>query len=63
MVFAAIRSVQLPGGQGDRSGSERRFVPVHARARVAAGVSGLFVETHADPDQALSGGPNAWPLG
>ena len=62
VVFDATHSVQLPGGQGDRSGGERRFVPVLARAAVAAGVSGLFVETHPDPDQALSDGPNAWPL-
>lgn len=62
VVFDATHSVQLPGGQGDRSGGERRFVPVLARAAVAAGVSGLFVETHPDPDHALSDGPNAWPL-
>jgi 2-dehydro-3-deoxyphosphooctonate aldolase (KDO 8-P synthase) len=62
VVFDATHSVQLPGGQGDRSGGERRFVPVLARAAVAAGVSGLFVETHPDPDNALSDGPNAWPL-
>ena len=62
VVFDATHSVQLPGGQGDRSGGERRFVPVLARAAVAAGVSGVFVETHPDPDNALSDGPNAWPL-
>ncbi|MEG3089324.1 3-deoxy-8-phosphooctulonate synthase [Sphingomonas sp. PB4P5] len=62
VVFDATHSVQLPGGQGDRSGGERRFVPLLARAAVAAGVAGLFVETHPDPDQALSDGPNAWPL-
>ena len=63
VVFDATHSVQLPGGMGDRSGGERRFVPLLARAAVAAGVSGLFVETHPDPDHALSDGPNAWPLG
>ena len=62
VVFDATHSVQLPGGQGDRSGGERRFVPVLARAAVAAGVSGVFLETHPDPDKALSDGPNAWPL-
>ena len=62
VVFDATHSVQLPGGQGDRSGGQREFVPVLARAAVAAGVSGLFMETHPDPDQALSDGPNAWPL-
>ena len=62
VVFDATHSVQLPGGMGDRSGGERRFVPVLARAAVAAGVAGLFIETHPDPDQALSDGPNAWPL-
>lgn len=62
VVFDATHSVQLPGGQGDRSGGERRFVPVLARAAVAAGVAGVFLETHPDPDQALSDGPNAWPL-
>jgi 2-dehydro-3-deoxyphosphooctonate aldolase (KDO 8-P synthase) len=63
VVFDATHSVQLPGGQGDRSGGQREFVPVLARAAVAAGVSGLFMETHPKPDQALSDGPNAWPLG
>nr|VFJ47354.1 MAG: 2-dehydro-3-deoxyphosphooctonate aldolase (KDO 8-P synthase) [Candidatus Kentron sp. DK]VFJ58649.1 MAG: 2-dehydro-3-deoxyphosphooctonate aldolase (KDO 8-P synthase) [Candidatus Kentron sp. DK] len=63
VVFDATHSVQLPGGQGTRSGGEREFVPVLARAAVAAGVSGLFMETHPDPDRALSDGPNAWPLG
>jgi 2-dehydro-3-deoxyphosphooctonate aldolase (KDO 8-P synthase) len=63
VVFDATHSVQLPGGQGDRSGGQREFVPVLARAAVAAGVSGLFMETHPDPAQALSDGPNAWPLG
>ncbi len=63
VVFDATHSVQLPGGQGDRSGGQREFVPVLARAAVAAGISGLFVETHPDPAQALSDGPNSWPLG
>ncbi|PXA83382.1 3-deoxy-8-phosphooctulonate synthase [Nostoc sp. 3335mG] len=62
VVFDATHSVQLPGGQGDRSGGQREFVPVLARAAVAAGVSGVFMETHPDPDKALSDGPNAWPL-
>ena len=63
VVFDATHSVQLPGGQGTKSGGQREFVPVLARAAVAAGVSGLFAETHPDPDKALSDGPNAWPLG
>ena len=63
VVFDATHSVQLPGGQGDRSGGQREFVPVLARAAVAAGVAGLFMETHPDPARALSDGPNAWPLG
>lgn len=63
VVFDATHSVQLPGGQGERSGGQREFVPVLARAAMAAGVAGLFMETHPDPDQALSDGPNAWPLG
>jgi 2-dehydro-3-deoxyphosphooctonate aldolase (KDO 8-P synthase) len=63
VVFDATHSVQLPGGQGDRSGGQREFVPVLARAAVAVGVAGLFMETHPNPDQALSDGPNAWPLG
>jgi 2-dehydro-3-deoxyphosphooctonate aldolase (KDO 8-P synthase) len=63
VVFDATHSVQLPGGRGDSSGGQREFVPVLARAAVAAGVAGLFMETHPDPDQALSDGPNAWPLG
>ena len=63
VVFDATHSVQLPGGKGTSSGGERQFVPVLARAAVAAGVSGLFMETHPDPDEALSDGPNAWPLG
>ncbi len=62
VVFDATHSVQLPGGQGDKSGGQREFVPVLARAAVASGISGLFMETHPDPDQALSDGPNAWPL-
>ena len=62
VVFDATHSVQLPGGKGDASGGEREFVPVLARAAVAAGVAGLFMETHPDPAQALSDGPNAWPL-
>jgi 2-dehydro-3-deoxyphosphooctonate aldolase (KDO 8-P synthase) len=62
VVFDATHSVQLPGGQGDRSGGQREFVPVLARAAVAAGVAGIFMETHPDPDRALSDGPNAWPL-
>jgi 2-dehydro-3-deoxyphosphooctonate aldolase (KDO 8-P synthase) len=62
VVFDATHSVQLPGGQGDRSGWQREHVPVLARAAVAAGISGLFMETHPDPANALSDGPNAWPL-
>ncbi|QGU34047.1 3-deoxy-8-phosphooctulonate synthase [Thermochromatium tepidum ATCC 43061] len=63
VVFDATHSVQLPGGQGASSGGQREFVPVLARAAVAAGVAGIFMETHPDPDHALSDGPNAWPLG
>lgn len=63
VVFDATHSVQLPGGQGSTSGGQREFVPVLARAAVAVGVSGVFMETHPDPDKALSDGPNAWPLG
>lgn len=63
VVFDATHSVQLPGGQGNASGGQREFVPVLARAAVAAGIAGLFMETHPDPDRALSDGPNAWPLG
>jgi 2-dehydro-3-deoxyphosphooctonate aldolase (KDO 8-P synthase) len=62
VVFDATHSVQLPGGQGTSSGGQREFVPVLARAAVAAGVAGLFMETHPRPDEALSDGPNAWPL-
>ncbi|HGG59468.1 MAG TPA: 3-deoxy-8-phosphooctulonate synthase [Gammaproteobacteria bacterium] len=63
VVFDATHSVQLPGGQGACSGGQREHVPVLARAAVAAGVAGLFMETHPQPDKALSDGPNAWPLG
>jgi 2-dehydro-3-deoxyphosphooctonate aldolase (KDO 8-P synthase) len=63
VVFDATHSVQLPGGQGASSGGQREFVPVLARAAVAVGVSGVFMETHPDPSKALSDGPNAWPLG
>jgi len=62
VVFDATHSVQLPGGQGNTSGGQREFVPVLARAAVAAGVSGIFMETHPNPAEALSDGPNAWPL-
>lgn len=62
VVFDATHSVQLPGGKGSSSGGQREFVPVLARAAIATGVSGLFMETHPDPDKALSDGPNAWPL-
>ena len=63
VVFDATHSVQLPGAQGTSSGGRREFVPVLARAAVAAGVAGVFMETHPDPAKALSDGPNAWPLG
>lgn len=63
VVFDATHSVQLPGGQGTSSGGQREFVPALARAAVAVGISGLFMETHPDPDRALSDGPNSWPLG
>ena len=62
VVFDATHSVQLPGQGGDKSGGEREFVPVLARAAIAAGVSGLFMEVHPDPDKALSDGANSWPL-
>jgi 2-dehydro-3-deoxyphosphooctonate aldolase (KDO 8-P synthase) len=62
VVFDATHSVQQPGGQGDKSGGQREHVPVLARAAVASGIAGIFMETHADPDMALSDGPNAWPL-
>ena len=63
VVFDATHSVQQPGSQGGSSGGQREFIPVLARAAVAAGISGLFMETHPEPDKALSDGPNAWPLG
>jgi len=62
VVFDATHSVQLPGGQGSCSGGQREHVPVLARAAVAAGISGIFMETHPDPEKALSDGPNSWPL-
>ena len=62
VVFDATHSVQLPGGQGTSSGGRREFVPVLARAAIAAGVAGLFMETHPEPEKALSDGPNSWPL-
>ena len=62
VVFDATHSVQLPGGQGACSGGQREFVPVLARAAIASGVSGLFMETHPQPEEALSDGPNSWPL-
>ena len=61
-MFDATHSVQLPGGQGASSGGQREFVPVLARAAVATGVAGVFMETHPNPEKALSDGPNAWPL-
>lgn len=63
VVFDATHSVQLPGGQGSSSGGQREFIPALARAAIAVGVSGIFMETHPDPDKALSDGPNSWPLG
>ncbi len=63
VVFDATHSVQLPGGQGSTSGGQREFVPVLARAAIATGVSGVFMETHPNPEKAMSDGPNAWPLG
>ncbi|HMM65584.1 MAG TPA: 3-deoxy-8-phosphooctulonate synthase [Dokdonella sp.] len=63
VVFDATHSVQLPGGAGGKSGGQREFVPVLARAAVAVGIAGIFMETHPEPDKALSDGPNAWPLG
>ncbi|MES9905674.1 MAG: 3-deoxy-8-phosphooctulonate synthase [Sedimenticola sp.] len=63
VVYDATHSVQLPGGQGTSSGGQREFVPVLARAAVAVGISGLFMETHPQPEKALSDGPNSWPLG
>jgi 2-dehydro-3-deoxyphosphooctonate aldolase (KDO 8-P synthase) len=62
VVFDATHSVQMPGGQGSKSGGQREFVPTLARAAVAVGISGIFMETHPDPDKALSDGPNSWPL-
>lgn len=62
VVFDATHSVQLPGGQGNASGGQREFVPVLAKAAMAVGIAGLFMETHPDPDKALSDGPNSWPL-
>ncbi len=62
VVFDATHSVQLPGGKGDASGGQREFIPVLARAATAVGIAGLFMETHPDPKNALSDGPNAWPL-
>jgi 2-dehydro-3-deoxyphosphooctonate aldolase (KDO 8-P synthase) len=62
VVFDATHSVQLPGGQGTSSGGQREHVPVLARAAVAVGIAGIFMETHPDPAKALSDGPNAWPL-
>jgi 2-dehydro-3-deoxyphosphooctonate aldolase (KDO 8-P synthase) len=63
VIFDATHSVQQPGGQGSCSGGQREFVPILARAAVAVGIAGVFMETHPDPDRALSDGPNAWPLG
>ncbi|MFZ9053078.1 MAG: 3-deoxy-8-phosphooctulonate synthase [Woeseiaceae bacterium] len=63
VVFDATHSVQLPGGKGTASGGQREFIPVLARAATASGIAGLFMETHPNPEQALSDGPNAWPLG
>ena len=62
VVFDATHSVQLPGGQGTKSGGQREFVPTLARAAVAVGVAGVFMETHPNPEQAKSDGPNAWPM-
>jgi 2-dehydro-3-deoxyphosphooctonate aldolase (KDO 8-P synthase) len=62
VVFDATHSVQLPGGAGGKSGGQREFVPVLSRAAMAVGIAGIFMETHPDPDKALSDGPNAWPL-
>lgn len=62
VVYDATHSVQLPGGQGSSSGGQREFIPILARAAVAVGIAGLFMETHPEPDKALSDGPNAWPL-
>ena len=62
VVYDATHSVQLPGGNGGSSGGQREFIPILARAAVAAGIAGIFMETHPDPDKALSDGPNSWPL-
>ena len=62
VIFDATHSVQLPGSKGNKSGGAREFVPILARAAIAIGVSGLFMETHKNPDKALSDGPNSWPL-
>jgi 2-dehydro-3-deoxyphosphooctonate aldolase (KDO 8-P synthase) len=62
VVFDATHSVQLPGGAGGSSGGQREFVPVLSRAAMAVGISGIFMETHPKPEEALSDGPNAWPL-
>jgi 2-dehydro-3-deoxyphosphooctonate aldolase (KDO 8-P synthase) len=62
VVFDATHSVQLPGGAEGKSGGQREFVPVLSRAAMAVGIAGIFMETHPDPDKALSDGPNAWPL-
>ena len=62
VVFDATHSVQLPGGLGTASGGQREFIPALARAAVAVGIAGIFMETHPNPDQALSDGPNSWPL-
>ena len=62
VVFDATHSVQLPGGQGSCSGGQREHVPTLAKAAVAVGIAGLFMETHPDPEKALSDGPNSWPL-
>jgi 2-dehydro-3-deoxyphosphooctonate aldolase (KDO 8-P synthase) len=62
VIFDATHSVQLPGGQGNSSGGEREFIPALARAAMAVGIAGIFMETHPDPDKALSDGPNSWPL-
>ena len=63
VVFDATHSVQLPGGQGASSGGQREFIPALAKAAVAVGIAGIFMETHPNPDKALSDGPNSWPLG
>jgi 2-dehydro-3-deoxyphosphooctonate aldolase (KDO 8-P synthase) len=62
VVFDATHSVQMPGGQGTQSGGQREFIPALARAATAVGIAGLFMETHPDPEKALSDGPNSWPL-